>query len=60
MGHPPLPFTENMLAKLVDLGKKDLVCNFFRNREKIADSGHTIQTVFLLISSLCRRYSSFF
>jgi hypothetical protein len=37
-----------MLAKLVNLGKKDLMGNFFRNREKIADFSHIMYAIFFV------------
>jgi hypothetical protein len=41
-------------------GKKDALCNFLSNREKIADSLSVLSTGILLINSLCLRYLSFF
>ena len=42
------------------LSKKDMLCNFLRNREKIADSLSILSTEILLINSLCLRYLTFF
>jgi hypothetical protein len=36
-----------------------MLCNFLRNREKIADSLSILSTGILLINSLCLRYLSF-
>jgi hypothetical protein len=41
-------------------GKKDMLCNFLRNREKIVDLLSILSTGILLINSLCLRYLSFF
>jgi hypothetical protein len=41
-------------------GKKDMLCDFLRNREKIADSLSILSTEILLINSLCLRYLSCF
>lgn len=42
------------------LSKKNMLCNFLRNREEIADFLSILSTEILLINSLCLRYLSYF